>query len=330
MLLAVGGPGSLAAEYNTPVVGYEVMEERTRFTVFKLWVEPKDLGDGWFVFRRYTDFLRLNRKLREIFPGLRLVLPPKKWFGDNFDPCFLEDRLLALQAYVTNITNHPDISRESCVREFFCLDSKPDTYDSMEASRAMCESLDQKVHNLKKKLKNKDAVINSLQAELTLMKTQQNTLIKGLKLECSVTAFTQSRNISSQTSSFKDNSVDHENLNISKVLGIHNVNVTLLHMMEKAFGKENVPVTQTHEKNLYSPSEISSQKKFECNGKSSPLEVNNLEEISNSETTLNNSKTLSKKIADLSISSDGGYQEEFSSHPHIVSSIHQQKAPAYS
>lgn len=45
----------------------------------------------------------------------------------------------------------------------------------------MCQSLDQKVHNLKKKLKEKDTEVKRLQAELTLMKTQQDTLIKGLK-----------------------------------------------------------------------------------------------------------------------------------------------------
>lgn len=112
------------------------------------------MGDGWFVFRRYTDFLRLNRRvsrrirprhpelcsvddfwlylkfcccwclqLKSAFPGLRLVLPPKKWFGDNFDPEFLEDRLLGLQAYVTNITNHPDISQQwvSCSIILVCF-----------------------------------------------------------------------------------------------------------------------------------------------------------------------------------------------------------------
>lgn len=52
-----------------------------------------------------------NKKLKPLFPGLQLSLPPKRWFGNNFDPMFLEDRLLGLQAFVKNIMGHRDISK---------------------------------------------------------------------------------------------------------------------------------------------------------------------------------------------------------------------------
>ncbi|KAH8019821.1 hypothetical protein HPB51_022555 [Rhipicephalus microplus] len=107
-------------EYNTPIIGYEVMEERARFTVFKIRVEHVETGRYWFVFRRYTDFARLSKKLKPRFPGLQLCLPPKRWFGNNFDPMFLEDRVLGLQAFVKNIMGHRDISKSS-LRTLHCL-----------------------------------------------------------------------------------------------------------------------------------------------------------------------------------------------------------------
>ena len=42
-------------------------------------------------------------KLKTEFPGLRFALPPKRWFGDNFDPVFLEDRQIGLQTFIDNI-----------------------------------------------------------------------------------------------------------------------------------------------------------------------------------------------------------------------------------
>ncbi|KAM4719124.1 sorting nexin-16 isoform 1-T1 [Anableps anableps] len=56
--------GSQQAEERpiTPtVLGYEVMEERAKFTVYKLLVR-KSHDENWVVFRRYTDFSRLNDK----------------------------------------------------------------------------------------------------------------------------------------------------------------------------------------------------------------------------------------------------------------------------
>uniref|UniRef100_A0A8I6AL47 Sorting nexin 16 n=1 Tax=Rattus norvegicus TaxID=10116 RepID=A0A8I6AL47_RAT len=47
---------------STPtILGYEVMEERAKFTVYKILVK-KSPEESWVVFRRYTDFSRLNDK----------------------------------------------------------------------------------------------------------------------------------------------------------------------------------------------------------------------------------------------------------------------------
>ncbi|XP_078147600.1 sorting nexin-16 isoform X3 [Centroberyx gerrardi] len=147
------------------VLGYEVMEERAKFTVYKILVR-KTQDESWVVFRRYTDFSRLNDKLKEMFPGFRLALPPKRWFKDNYDTDFLEDRQLGLQAFLQNLVAHKDIANCLAVREFLCLDDPPGPFDSLEESRAFCETLEESNYRLQKELLEKQKEIGSLKRRL--------------------------------------------------------------------------------------------------------------------------------------------------------------------
>lgn len=49
-------------------------------------------------------------QLKELFPRFRLALPPKRWFKDNYDMEFLEERQLGLQAFLQNLIAHRDIT----------------------------------------------------------------------------------------------------------------------------------------------------------------------------------------------------------------------------
>ncbi|KAL6098081.1 snx16 [Pungitius sinensis] len=147
------------------VLGYEVMEERAKFTVFKVLVK-KTPDESWVVFRRYTDFSRLNDKLKEMFPGFRLSLPPKRWFKDNYDSNFLEDRQLGLKTFLQNLVAHKDIANCLAVREFLCLDDPPGPFDSLEESRAFCETLEESNYRLQKELLEKQKEITSLKRRL--------------------------------------------------------------------------------------------------------------------------------------------------------------------
>ncbi|KAG7242259.1 hypothetical protein INR49_024028 [Caranx melampygus] len=80
---SISDPAGEERPITPTVLGYEVMEERAKFTVYKLLVK-KSPDESWVVFRRYTDFSRLNDK-------------------DNYDSDFLEDRQLGLQAFLQNL-----------------------------------------------------------------------------------------------------------------------------------------------------------------------------------------------------------------------------------
>lgn len=147
------------------ILGYEVMEERAKFTVYKVLVK-KNSDESWVIFRRYTDFSRLNDKLKEMFPGFRLSLPPKRWFKDNYDCDFLEDRQLGLQAFLQNLVAHKDIANCTPVREFLCLDDPPGPFDSLEESRAFCETLEESNYRLQQELSEKQREISHLKSTL--------------------------------------------------------------------------------------------------------------------------------------------------------------------
>lgn len=118
-----------------PIVGYEVMEERARFTVFKLRIENKSSGDCWYVFRRYTDFVRLCNRLKNSYPQVVQHLPRKRYLGNNFDPAFLEERASGLQTLVNNILSETDLLSTQLIQEFFCLNEPPVYSETNEESR---------------------------------------------------------------------------------------------------------------------------------------------------------------------------------------------------
>ncbi|XP_048959673.1 sorting nexin-16 isoform X5 [Canis lupus baileyi] len=142
---------------STPtILGYEVMEERAKFT------------------------------LKEMFPGFRLALPPKRWFKDNYNADFLEDRQLGLQAFLQNLVAHKDIANCLAVREFLCLDDPPGPFDSLEESRAFCETLEETNYRFQKELLEKQKEVESLKKLLNEKQLHIETLenrIRTLSLE---------------------------------------------------------------------------------------------------------------------------------------------------
>lgn len=153
-----------------PIVGYEIMEERARFTIYKLKVEDDNRDQSWLVFRRYTDFVRLYSRIKAEQPNINLPLPGKRWFRDNFEPAFLEDRVRGLQIFVnailSKLPNHP------IVREFFCLDEPPTVFSYQPEVQAVYGALEDSITTLKMQLKQKDATIMHLQKNIAQLEAR--------------------------------------------------------------------------------------------------------------------------------------------------------------
>ncbi|XP_058054006.1 uncharacterized protein LOC131205773 [Anopheles bellator] len=169
-----------AASIRIPIVGYEVMEERARFTIFKLRIENSISHSCWLVLRRYTDFVRLNNKLKSAFPHCNLVLPRKKWFGDNFSTGFIDNRIQGLQAFINIILGDDAMRTCQAVRDFFCLDEPPPSYsESMEESRVIFEAQEERISELRQQLQTKEDLIQTLQKRLAT-ETNRNTILSNV------------------------------------------------------------------------------------------------------------------------------------------------------
>jgi len=155
-IMPSGAASMNASCFKIPIIGYEILEERARFTVYKLRIENSITGDSWFVFRRYTDFVRLFSKLKTDFPFVKLTLPRKRWFGNNFDPDFLKDRIHGLQCFVNSILEHQVLCTSPSVQDFFCLNEPPSCAESLEESHAIFEALEETIYHLRCQLKEKE------------------------------------------------------------------------------------------------------------------------------------------------------------------------------
>eukprot|EP00287_Rhodomonas_sp_CCMP768_P004093 CAMPEP_0196728116 /NCGR_PEP_ID=MMETSP1091-20130531/8900_1 /TAXON_ID=302021 /ORGANISM="Rhodomonas sp., Strain CCMP768" /LENGTH=311 /DNA_ID=CAMNT_0042070823 /DNA_START=45 /DNA_END=980 /DNA_ORIENTATION=- len=83
------------------IAGHETKEEGGKaFTVFK--VEFRSEVAPWVVQRRYRQFHELDMKLRERYPSFAGQLPKKK-FGNNLDPAFVEERKKGLEKYLGDL-----------------------------------------------------------------------------------------------------------------------------------------------------------------------------------------------------------------------------------
>ncbi|KAG4067532.1 hypothetical protein HA402_005304 [Bradysia odoriphaga] len=164
-----------------PIIGYEVMEERARFTVYKLRVENPFRNDCWLVLRRYTDFVRLNNKLKSMIPSLTLTLPRKKIFGDNFGPGFLDSRAQGLQLFVNSIMGNDRLKHLQVVKDFFCLDEPPTYSESMEECRAIFEAQEETITHLKIQLNGKEQTIESLEQKLKAALLEKDIMEKAMR-----------------------------------------------------------------------------------------------------------------------------------------------------
>lgn len=165
---------------KAPIIGYEIVAERSRFTIFKLRIENYERNSFWLVLRRFTDFTRLQTKLKALFPHVNLVLPKKKWFGNNFSSGFLDTRVAGLQTFINTILTNPEMRKCSAVREFFCIDEPPTFSEEVsEDCRMVIESQMETIAHLKLQLKAKDETIENLTHSLKVQK-QHNDYLTSL------------------------------------------------------------------------------------------------------------------------------------------------------
>ncbi|XP_056440549.1 serine/threonine-protein kinase Sgk3 [Gadus chalcogrammus] len=108
----------------------EQRDKKKRFTVYKVMVSVG--RNEWFVFRRYAEFDKLHNALRKQFPSMNLKIPPKRIFGDNFDPEFIKQRRTGLHEFIQRLVSHPELYHHQDVRDFLQMNKTKNISDVSE------------------------------------------------------------------------------------------------------------------------------------------------------------------------------------------------------
>ncbi|XP_055084427.1 sorting nexin-16-like [Periophthalmus magnuspinnatus] len=165
--------------WTSTVLGYKILEKRSKFTVYKILV--KDSKESWVIFRRYTDFHKLNNKLKDLFPRISLPFPPRCRFKNTFEDDFLKSRQIQLQLFLEKLALHKDMYYCDPVRYFLHLVNSPDIFESLDESRAFCESLQEMNHRLQRALSDKQREVEILKETLEKRQTHLEHLMKKVK-----------------------------------------------------------------------------------------------------------------------------------------------------
>ncbi|XP_011627743.1 uncharacterized protein LOC18446044 isoform X1 [Amborella trichopoda] len=77
----------------------------------------------WFVKRRYRNFERLHRHLKDI-PNYSLHLPPKRFLSSSIDDYFVHQRCILLDKYLQDLLSISNVAEQHEVWDFLSVSSK--------------------------------------------------------------------------------------------------------------------------------------------------------------------------------------------------------------
>ncbi|KAF7810928.1 Sorting nexin-16 [Senna tora] len=92
------------------------------FAVYSIAVTDA-LNKTWFVKRRYRNFERLHRHLKDI-PNYTLHLPPKRIFSSSTEDAFVHQRCIQLDKYLQDLLSIANVAEQHEVWDFLSVSSK--------------------------------------------------------------------------------------------------------------------------------------------------------------------------------------------------------------
>uniref|UniRef100_A0A1D1XTZ4 Sorting nexin-16 n=2 Tax=Anthurium amnicola TaxID=1678845 RepID=A0A1D1XTZ4_9ARAE len=92
------------------------------FAVYSIAVADSE-NKIWIVKRRYRNFERLHRHLKDI-PNYALHLPPKRFLSSSVDDSFVHQRCILLDKYLQDLLSIPNVAEQHEVWDFFSVSSK--------------------------------------------------------------------------------------------------------------------------------------------------------------------------------------------------------------
>ncbi|KAB2597039.1 hypothetical protein D8674_040039 [Pyrus ussuriensis x Pyrus communis] len=174
------------------------------FAVYSIAVTDSE-NRTWFVKRRYRNFERLHRHLKDI-PNYTLHLPPKRIFSSSTEDAFVHQRCIQLDKYLQDLLSIANVAEQHEVWDFLSGSSKNYSFGkSPSVMRTLAVNVDDAVDDIVRQFK---GVSDGLMRKVVGPTAESSSLIPGWNLsanadETGVLAFRQ--NTAESTNSFSDN-----------------------------------------------------------------------------------------------------------------------------
>ncbi|KAK1395075.1 Phox-associated domain Phox-like Sorting nexin C-terminal [Heracleum sosnowskyi] len=148
----------LSSEAHTPklksrVIGayFEKLGSKS-FAVYSIAVTDTE-NNTWFVKRRYRNFERLHRHLKDI-PNYTLNLPPKRIFSSSTEDTFVHQRCIQLDKYLQDLLSIANVAEQHEVWDFLSVSSKNYSFGkSPSVMRTLAVNVDDAVDDIVRQFK---------------------------------------------------------------------------------------------------------------------------------------------------------------------------------
>ncbi|XVF67652.1 hypothetical protein PTKIN_Ptkin10aG0138600 [Pterospermum kingtungense] len=122
------------------------------FAVYSIAVTDVE-NKTWFVKRRYTNFERLHRHLKEI-PNYTLHLPPKTIFSSSTEDAVVHQRCIQLDKYLQDLLSIANVAEQHEVWDFLSVSSKNYSFgNSSSVMKTLAVNVDDAVDDIVRQFK---------------------------------------------------------------------------------------------------------------------------------------------------------------------------------
>ncbi|RDX92043.1 Copia protein, partial [Mucuna pruriens] len=192
----------------------------------------------WSVKRRYRNFERLHRHLKDI-PNYTLQLPPKRIFSSSTDDAFVHQRCIQLDKYLQDLLSIANVAEQHEVWDFFSISSKNYSFGkSPSVMKTLAVNVDDAVDDIVRQfkgvsdgLRRKVVGSSSLINEGSATSTTWNLSWNADEIEKSIPRRGTAESVlsSDNEEGEKNNNFDHENIDreVAQDSGLHSDNALI-------------------------------------------------------------------------------------------------------
>ncbi|XP_023874567.1 uncharacterized protein LOC111987089 isoform X1 [Quercus suber] len=152
------------------------------FAVYSIAVTDAE-NRTWFVKRRYRNFERLHRHLKDI-PNYTLHLPPKRIFSSSTEDAFVHQRCIQLDKYLQDLLSIANVAEQHEVWDFLSASSKNYSFGkSSSVMRSLAVNVDDAVDDIVRQFKGvSDGLIRKVSGPLPTYEASSSTASQNLPL----------------------------------------------------------------------------------------------------------------------------------------------------